>query len=460
MSRISQFVRHVSAWIIFVISMKRRLAAFAAISVIGFAAAGCQQEAADPNLADDARVQKLLDKGFKILVQPGDLSTAKAYYARIGSAIGFDPEQSDLNTLIAHFGYTGISANELETLDSKTLMTREPSLIASRFFAPKIVNFNSPHVVAAGADPFTPGWRKLVVLSPKSGSKAEQAGLASAYILFNFFQPNPEADPFAGESGNNQVILIPKTFTPQKGDAAYWLDYDTKSNNYKIAYALNAAFDVPEEGGSTTRDYFVPTACAQCHGHDEEYGGTVNGFFPFAKLNYLDTDQWYDMLGFDFPGTAAGKYDVLVDGGKDHGTADYKAAMAVLRRLNTAMLAQNQASRRPDGLDTFKILSAQKWLDLHAGQDQPQPPSRRALQVGTGAVWNVANSDEQALLQRLDRYCFRCHGSMYYTVFDKSAVLDKKSGLIRRIKDGRMPQGRTLSNTERTELIDLLNRVQ
>ena len=423
---------------------------------------GCTetQEISSRDAGHNARVERMLSSGRKILVETGDLKSAKAYYDRIKPQIGLDPQASDLGSLVAHLGYTNLLASDVESLDPQAMMVRFPGVLASRFFAPKIVNFNAANAPSPGRDVHTPGWRRLVRLTAQPGSPAEKAGLASAYILFNVFQADSKADPFANESGNNQVMLIPKTFTSGAGDAAYWLDYGPRSQGYKIVYALNAAFDVPRAPGDpTTRDYFVPTACAQCHGHDDEFGEPVNGAYPFAKLNYLDTDQWYDMVEFDFPETGKVGPDVVVDGGKNHTSPDYSAAFEVVRKLNTEMLAQNRTALRPNGLDAFKIAAAEKWLALHSGQDTPLPVSARALTVGQGATWNLANPDELELVKKLDRYCSRCHGAMYYNVFDKQAVLDNRSGITRRINSGSMPQGRTLDAAQRAEIIALLKKV-
>ena len=432
------------------------------ICVLGFFTSACTSKPRQllRDQQHDLRVQQLTKAGFKILVETGDENSAKAYYSGLKTKIGFDPETSDLGGLVTYFGYANLSPTDLEGLDPKALMRNQPGILAARFFAPKIVDFNAQNPVSPDRDVHTPGWRRLVTLTSQPGSPAERAGLASAYVLFNVFQGDPTADPFSTESVNTQVMLIPKTFSAGTGDAAYWLDYQPRSNGYKISYALNAAFDVPSTpGGGTKHNYFVPTACAQCHGHDEEFGDSVNGAYPFAKLNYLDTDQWYDMVGFDFPVTRAKGPDVLVDGGKDHASTDYHAAIAIVRKINTAILAQNRSSLRADGSDAFKISSNEKWLAIHAGNDDPQPPVTRALAIGAGTSWNPGAAGDTALLEHLDRYCSRCHGSMYYNVFDKQAVKDKRQRLIGRINSGSMPQGRTLSSAERSQLVDLLKQL-
>ena len=50
-------------------------------------------------------------------------------------------------------------------------------------------------------------------------------------------------------------------------------------------------------------------------------------------MNYLDTDQWHDAMGFDFPQLADKPWGVLFDGGRDVAVPEYHAAMDVMRKL-------------------------------------------------------------------------------------------------------------------------------
>jgi hypothetical protein len=38
--------------------------------------------------------------------------------------------------------------------------------------------------------------------------------------------------------------------------------------------------------------------------------------------------------------------------------------------------------------------------------------------------WDSSSSDDVELLGKLNRYCFRCHGTIRFTVFDKGYVRD------------------------------------
>jgi hypothetical protein len=439
-------------------------------------------------------------EGIKPRVEQGAEAQALAYYLRIGSVLGFnlfDKTQSTLDFLIQeYFGYRGLSAADLEVLNSSQLMPknraafkdlagrvfdpavfasnlalkdfRQDRVIVSRFFAPKIVDFDKP---VDGL--FVAGWRKLVRLVPRPGSPADKADLKHGYILFNYV--SNDSDPFAARSGdnsivrfskNNQVILTPNVFKKCDQDSIYWLVYDSFEKNYEAKLALNAAFDL-----DGPYDYFVPTSCAQCHGHDAERGGplqTAEGkqIYPYGKVNFLDTDQWYDSLIFDFPQIATSSNDVLFDGDKDHTSSQYIGAEAIVAKLNRVIQDQNVLAARED--NSFQVRAVQKWLSLHSSRHGPQKLESRILQRQDGVSWDSSNQENMETLRMLSRYCFRCHSSMFYNVFDKGGLLDEATtvpGFQRSIlaatdylpgPDPFMPQGRILEELEKQKLIRFL----
>jgi hypothetical protein len=436
-----------------------------------------------------------------ILVETGDTTTADKYYARVTQKLGFDIQTSHLDTLLEYLGYRGLHALDMETLEPSLLMPQDQQglgelankvespndfrsnsaltlaafksdiLLTARFFAPKIVDFNAAPNNGKGRDPHKPGWRKIVRLKALPGSQAASRGdIEFAYVLFNFFQEDPKAFPFATKSAdgkslvnqsvNNQVILVPRSFRKGVEDSVYYLDYQPFSvERYKVGKALNAAFDTLDPDNSR-QDYFVPTACSQCHGHDREYGApNGQGAFPLGKVNYLDTDQWYDMMEFDFPETKS-NHDVLFDGGKDHASAQYKAAVKVIWKLNSEIVRQNAKALRPDGTDAFKVAAGKKWLSLHAKGEGPADLLTRVLGSKPWA------SNERPLLAMLSRYCFRCHSSMYYDVFDRAAVLREKGTpqqpgpLVTYVESGFMPQGRVLDKAEKDTLVQYLKALK
>ncbi|MCZ8548314.1 hypothetical protein OOJ09_29435 [Mesorhizobium qingshengii] len=413
------------------------------------------------------------DPGIGIRVAPGSQAETTTYYERISTKLGVADTRRDLPSLTAllrHLGYRSLTAEDLEFKSPSDLMATFPNdqLLVSRFFAPKIVDFN---VKSADTQyPYSVGWRKLVRITALPGSGADSAGLEAAYVLFNYVQmqltdaPFPDGTSFS-ESVNTQVIIVPRTFAMGREDSAYFLDFDTRTGGYEIHDFLSAAFDVaqdPNHPEKTKRNYYVPTACAQCHGHDQEGGGPTNGVFPYAKLNYLDTDQWYDMMAFgEFPSTL-GTYDVLFDGGLDHSTGAYGAAFDVIRKLNNFIRNQNSESVHSGDIDLFKIKAVDKWLALHQTSADPVPALARALDLENGsAIWQDTQ-DDRALLGLLDQYCFRCHSSVLYSVFDKQAVADRWRTIARYVQlpadnASHMPQGRQL---DAQTIADIVKYVQ
>jgi hypothetical protein len=429
---------------------------------------------------------------MQIMVAQGDEQGAKDYYKRIGPLIGFPRlEKSTLDDLLNYLGYKGLSGKDLEELASFDLMPTTPAefqalarkvtdpalfsanlkladfqqdrVLASRFFAPKIVNYNEENKEPGSRNRFVAGWRKLVRLRATSASDANKGGVAEAYILFNFFEPQEKRNPFLNESGNNQVILVPKAFSATR-DSVFWVLYMKKSQGYPLGYALNVGFDLPDcppPTCPTTHNYYVPVACAQCHGHDVESGFPINGVFPHAKVNYLDTDQWYDMLAYDFPGTKDGPFDVVFDSEKaPPGSAKYERAFGVLKKLNEGALKQNRASKRPGATSDFQIKAAEKWVEVHKTSSAPVPPLLRAIDMGTGVVWSTRQPNDKALLDSLNRFCFRCHSSMYWSVFDKKFVLARKASIRGFVNSGYMPQGRIIPEAEKKALLDYIAKLQ
>lgn len=435
-----------------------------------------------------------------LVVQGSDINAEK-YYLRISKTLGFYSKaagQDNLDFVVQdYFGYAGLQVRDLELLASDILMPRNNSefvtladsvtnkteftsnltlldfandnVLVSRFLAPKIVDFTN-----SAAGHFTAGWRKLVRLQAKKGSKAEAAGIKFAHILFNYASdakfPFASLDSSTGElkdfSKNNQLILEPATYEQCVEDSIYWLVYGPQSDNYKTINALNAAFDFPSFPNMDVtgpQDYFVPTACAQCHGHDSDRGNPIpnaNGdnVFMFGKLNYLDTDQWYDSLYFDFPDVAVSDKDVLFDGGKAHNSQKYKAAEAVINRLNRDILKQNRIAERE--VDSFQVRAAQKWISLHNSGAGPFPIEERALSNQSGNVWDFDKFEDRELVRMLSRYCFRCHSSMYYNIFDKSALAKRKGAAIFLVENGIMPQGRKLDDLTKLKMIRYLSALQ
>jgi hypothetical protein len=297
----------------------------------------------------------------------------------------------------------------------------------------------------------------LVRLRARPGSDAQTNHIASGIILFNFFS-NPGATPFAptDESINTQVILIPElSEIPNPGvrdsntAALYWLDYDPLlAKGGKLAFSLPASFDANELSPDTSgvQPYFVPDGCVACHGNNQNR----------SMVNYLDTDHWYDRLDNDFPNLKAQGLPILFDAQtNDTTTPEYKAAFDVIRRFNRE--AEQQAVIAQPTHD--KVLAAKKWLDLHSSSDEHFAPAART--IGPAPQWSSTDPNDAKLLSDLNQYCFRCHGTIKFSVFNKQAVRERHPNIIERIQPGapigiRMPTDRPLPDDIRQFLIDHL----
>jgi len=393
-------------------------------------------------------------------ITPGSAAQARVYYKDVISRqLSFDatPGATTLDNLLDFLGYP-TSGLKLQTLDPEVLMNparassadglgipekglngatlREEDILAARFFAPKIVNVSTK-------DPI-PGWRKLVRLRVRPESRAARVGIESAVILFNFFVP-VDQPPFEGPSINTQVMLL----APKLTSRLYWLDFDPKGT---LSLALNASFDAADLQGGGTRDYFVPDGCNACHGSP--------GNLRPPMMNYLDTDHWFDRLENDF---ATLKTPVVFDAHTNDTTqAGFAPAFDVIRRFNEEALLQN-ASVQPD---SFETQAAATWLKLHADSDAHFPPIARSFSGSAGQSWQASETDG---LNLLNRYCFRCHGSVRFSIFDRQAVVERAGIMRQRIKPSqqqakspgfKMPPDRPLSDSEIQALDDFLKKLK
>ena len=396
---------------------------------------------------------------FKILVSPGTPADALAYYKNVVTKdTGFPttPPPS-LDDLLRYFGYS-LKAEDLESKDSDLIMKDFPGeeVLVVRFFAPKITD-------VSGQSKQGFGWRKLVRLKALDASEAVKHELKSMYLLFNVFSkdltnPFKKADGGANHSVNNQVILVPKPGAklPQ---TAYWMtfggfDVPKPAERGKLITYLDATFDAadPNLTQGTSR-YYVPIACAVCHG----------GRKP-PLLNFLDTDHWLDRIHDDDFDAVGKKQAVLFDAGTNDTTKpEFKKAFGVFRKLNGEILEQNKAAD-PAG-KTFQFLAATGWVDGHKTSADHLTLFERSITATGSSKWSAADPVDKKLLPLLNRYCYRCHSSVKYHIYDKSAVLDLSVEMIRRIKitpydpKESMPQDRKLSPSVKDELLDLLCKV-
>jgi hypothetical protein len=364
-----------------------------------------------------------------VTISAGSAAGARAYYQSLSEELSFRaiPAETTLADLTVFAGY-GDLGDKLESLDPAVLMDtsaasaeathldrlglsgaslRDGDVLATRFFAPKIVNVN--------ATVPNPGWRKMVRLRVRPGAKAAEQGVSTVVILFNFVQ-EPKSKPFSGRSFNTQAMLL----APSRDKRLYWLDFDTDG---KLTLALNASFDAAALGKN--QDYFVPDGCNGCHGSP--------GNLAVPMMNYLDTDHWFDRLDDDFKPLRDENTALIFDAGtNDTAAPSFRTAFDVIRRFNEEVLLQNVAVHK----DSFETRAARKWLSLHAQSSEHTPVVAR--DISSGKSWSEAEAAELGLL---NRYCFRCHGSVFFSVFDRPRVVDLAGAMQQHLKPSRVQAG-------------------
>lgn len=419
----------------------------------------------DPQASLKAREVSVQESQFHILIKSGSPQEAAQYAQHIKDDLGIELN-ANLDDVLKFCGYDTLTGRDAEITTSDQLMARFPGdVVASRFFAPKIIDVSD---VGGPANTKPLGWRKVVRLRVKPGSPAVAKGITAMFLLFNVFQDRADVanDPFlpctqdTGRcSQNNQVMLI--VGSPQTGkDAAYWLVFENAAiNGGQRTDNLRATFnggDFPVSEASAVRPYYLPVACADCHGRSAEH----------AKLNYLDSDHWNDRIqdGDDFSILRTGSNNgVLFDGERNTSTPIFKAAFDAVKTLNQEILVQNRAA----GGTIFQARAVDNWLRIHDSNTDFLPPIDRAIPAPpdnpNARVWSRQNPHDVDLLNLLNRFCFRCHSSVSYHVFDKEAVFNLEQPRPRisdRVRFNSMPQDRLMDTHFSTEKANLIRFVQ
>lgn len=231
--------------------------------------------------------------------------------------------------------------------------------------------------------------------------------------------------------------------------------FGRQSEGSKLITFLTATFDARAPDIVTDNRYYVPNACADCHGGLT--GEILIPDYEKLKLNYLDTDHWFDRLEDDFKflkehtcGKSA-PCPVLYDG-RD-GESQFQQAFNVLRDLNREIESQNKTVPPSQ---SFQLRAVRKWLELHENDSGHMDIFARALPpAGAGDPWKTDNPTDKELLPLLNRYCFRCHSSLKFNLFDRPAVVRRRDRILdymtRAIDDPRkMPQDRNLDCSNET----------
>jgi hypothetical protein len=423
-------------------------------------------------------------------VPTGSRDGAVSYYHSLAAELEFKDASSILDStlddLLAYAGYAGLSARDLQRLSPDLLMNpallgqpcsdgstscltavdnqaafvqafgvlpiRPGSILASRFFAPKITNVNDP------ANSRKLGWRKLIRVRIRPGSVAAKHQIDSVIILFNFFTDPPDK-PFepTADSVNTQVMLT--TLRPERdAPSMYWLDYGPLSKGGKLSLELDASFDAADLQDAPVpglppgaRPYFVPDGCNGCHGAD-----------PVKPLiNYLDTDHWFDRLDNDFSRVVQEGLPVLFDAHtNDASTSDFARAFDVIRQFNEEA-ERHAAVAKPTAPH---LMAAGTWLRLHDTSNRHVPPVEQSLP--STQVWTTQQPNDAEAIGLLNQYCFRCHGTIKFNVFDKGDVALRHAQLDSRLNPTPaqmrldpsflMPPDRTLDSAVRDRLRQIL----
>jgi hypothetical protein len=432
---------------------------------------GCQQqpnENSQPqsSTAPPQEMSKELEQ--QLMVEPGNEPDAFIYYRETFDELGLNPrglsgqplvDSQNLSLSLEFLGYKGLKPGDVEDLPSDDLMKRFPeNVLASAFFAPKITDVSQT--------PLNIGWRKVVRFKAQAGSDAEKKGIASGFLLFNKFQGKDKysTDPLkprpdkTNESKTTQLILT-RADSSTLMRPVYFLVYGPISQGGKLITFLTASFDARDPSIVPEGKYYVPQACAECH------GGKIidpNQDWKKIKVNYLDTDHWFDRLNDDFAVLKNAPFGVLYDGGKDETTPKFEAAFNVLRRLNNEIKTQNERVEPTPGDPSFQLRAVRKWVELHQTNSRHQDYFARALPSTAGEPWKADGVPDGELLPLMNQYCFRCHSSLKFNIFDRPAVKSRKSRIVSFLdkpvtQKFHMPQDRVLDEAVKEKIKKLVN---
>lgn len=442
-------------------SMRHRRA-LACSLVLAASLAACGNEPG-PRAAADGTGQERIRVGTE--------ADAKEYYEKLDSLLP-QTKKATLDELLSSLGYDGLTAFDVERLAPDTLMdpaklgadapklsppTNKGDILATRFFAPKIVNYQVEQPADHGV-----GWRKLVRLNARTDSPAAKDGVSAAHLLFNYVGKGADIDVFkaGARSQNNQVMFI-GSGGPSSTPFARWSVYGevvAPGQGGARILSLRAPFDAPRLGGNA--DYYVPDACADCHDSDLR-----------AKLNFLDTDHWIDRSAdSDFAGVfPTSKLGVLYDADPSLPPDDFKKAFErafdVVVELNKEIATQNEAI----GVGGRHLKAVKKWNENHKdGQRAHVPLTDRSLGQ---TPWNTDLEPDRELLPLLNQYCYRCHSTIRYSLFDRDAVFDNLDEIkerlrinpkspVERERQRRMPQDRLFSEEQIRRLETLLDAMK
>jgi hypothetical protein len=281
--------------------------------------------------------------------------------------------------------------------------------------------------------------------------------ISAVYFLSVVYVADHKESPFLADALSMQVILVrdPQRTESRLNDPTAFMVFDPAAD-YKLEYSTTTSWDAADpELTAGLQPYFVPTACIECHNHE----------FAAATPQFIDTDYLLDKAspGEDFADSVgSSRFGALFEGGKDLKSKQFHDAFDVVRKLNAEILQHNEAVN-PDALSAR---GARNWMRLHEQSDAHFPPIERGWPSG-GKEWRKENPLHGELAPLLTRYCYRCHGTIHYNVFNKHDRLEGGEGvedwlelMIENVETGRMPMDRTLSRAARDGLSERLKKLQ
>jgi hypothetical protein len=451
---------------------RRHFRAVATLILSGMAGLARLVHAQEAETVEDifpVKARREFSSGFRI--EQGSEAKAVAYYEMLGESLSFDDDRvpSDLDALLGYMGYEALRARDVDQLAPAELMdyhglreryegqgefsADEPpadwDVVAAGYFAPKTSDVSGLSKKIS--------WRKVVRLRPRPGSPALKDAVDAMYFLSVLYVSPEElaqGNPFKIPTVNLQIMLVrdPEHMEGDFRDSACWLVYDP-SRDYASTYATTTSWDsadprLVEQKG--LRPYYVPDACTNCHG-----GGR-----PTGTPHFFDTDYAIDraMPGDDFFETVGRSgHSPLFESGLNPNTEQYQQALAAFRTLNVEIHRHNRVVD-PTSLQTR---GAENWIQLHgpSGSAMHRWPIERGW-PGDEHEWEEGRLVDRNLLPLLNRYCYRCHGTVSYNVYDRAAVVGKLETVLDYVDTAYMPRDRELSEEDKAELLKWLRMLR
>jgi hypothetical protein len=132
--------------------------------------------------------------------------------------------------------------------------------------------------------------------------------------------------------------------------------------------------------------------------------------------------------------------------------------------LNAEIKEQNERVEADPQKPSFQFRAVNRWVQLHPPKDNGHKDVfARALDPlpGAGPAWSRDAEPDRRLLRAMNQYCYRCHSSIVYSIFDRPQVACRKGKITAflNLSPGNsryMPQDRVLAPDVKKTLLDLV----